>query len=61
MSEKPNFEQGIYSRTSIGIYQIGHNSIRLMKWLAYYDRSYYEIIKNYELMGSVFLFLYEIF
>ena len=31
--------QDYWSRTAIGIYNIGHGSIRLMKWLAYYDRS----------------------
>ena len=35
-----NFEQNRYSITSTGIYGIGHHSFRLMKWLAYYDRSY---------------------
>ena len=28
----PNFEQNQYSITSSGIYKIGHDSIRLMKW-----------------------------
>ena len=38
MLENPDFEQNYYSRTATGIYEIGHDSIRLMKWLAYYDR-----------------------
>ena len=33
MLESPNFEQNYYSRTAVGIYKIGHDSIRLMKWL----------------------------
>ena len=49
----PNFEQIKYSLTSKGIYKIGHDSIRLMKWICYYDRSYYENINYYDLMGSV--------
>ena len=49
----PNFEQNKYSFTSCGIYKIGHDSIRLMKWICYYDRSYYEIINYYDLMGSI--------
>ena len=36
----PNFEQNKYSITSTGIYRIGHDRIRLMKWIYYYDRSY---------------------
>ena len=44
MLESPDFEQDHYSRTAIGIYKIGHDSIRLMKWLAYYHRSFYENI-----------------
>ena len=34
MIENPDFEQNYYSRTAKGIYFIGHNSIRLKKWLA---------------------------
>ena len=44
MLENPNFEQNLYSRTATSIYKIGHDSIRLMKWICYYDRSYYENI-----------------
>ena len=40
----PNFEQNYWLRTSKFIYKIGHDSIRLMKWICYYDRSYYENI-----------------
>ena len=39
MLENPYFEQDYYSRTAIGFYPVGHDSIRLMKWLVYYDRS----------------------
>ena len=56
----PNFEQNRYSITSKGIYKIGHDSIRLMKWICYYDRSYYENINYYDLMGSVCNHLNEI-
>ena len=34
MLENLDFEQNYYSRTAIGIYKIGHDAIRLMKWLA---------------------------
>ena len=51
MLKKPNFEQNKYSRTAEGIYKITHESIRLMKWICYYDRSYYENINYYDLMG----------
>ena len=52
MLENPNFEQNKYSLTSTGIYRIGHDSIRLKKWICYYDRSYYENVNYYDLMGS---------
>ena len=35
-----DFEQDYWSRTAQGVYKIGHDSIRLMKWICYYDRSY---------------------
>ena len=53
----PNFEQNYWSRTATGIFKIGHDSIRLMKWICYYDRSYYENINYYDLMGSICIFL----
>ena len=52
-----NFEQNYWSRTAKGIYKIGHDSIRLMKWICYYDRSYYENINYYDLMASICKFL----
>ena len=57
MLENPNFEQNYWSRTATGIYKIGHDSIRLMKWISYYDRSYYENINYYDLMGSICKYL----
>ena len=38
MIEIPNFEQNYWSKTAEGIYKIGHDSIRLMKWICFYDR-----------------------
>ena len=52
MLEIPDFEQDHWSRTAEGIYKIGHDSITLMKWICYYDRSYYENINYYDLMAS---------
>ena len=49
----PRFEENYWSRIAIGIYKIGHDSIRLMKWICYYDRSYYENIKCFDLLGSL--------
>ena len=57
MIKNPNFEQNYWSRTAKGIYKIGHDSIRLMKWICYYDRSYYENINYYDLMSSICIFL----
>ena len=53
VSENPDLEQDHWSRTPEGIYKIGHNTIRLMKWLAFFDRSYYKNINYYDLMGSI--------
>ena len=60
MLEFPDFEQNHYSVTSTGIYRIGHDSIRLMKWLIYRDRSYYDNIYYFDLMGSLCNYLNEI-
>ena len=53
MLENPNFEQNKYSLTSSGIYKIAHDSFRLMKWICFYDRSYYEYINYYDMMASI--------
>ena len=53
MLKNPDFEQNYWSRTAEGVYRIGHNSIRLVKWICSYDKSYYENINYYDLMGSV--------
>ena len=60
MLKNPDFEQYSWSRTSQGIYKIGHDSIRLMKWICFYDRSYCGIISYYDMMGSVCNHLNEI-
>ena len=53
MIKNPDFEQNYWSRTATGNYKIGHDSIRLMKFICYYDRSYYENINYYDLMASI--------
>ena len=60
MLENSDFEQNYWSRTAKRIYKIGHDSIRLMKWICFYDRSYYENINYYDLMGSICNHLNEI-
>ena len=60
MLQNPDLEQNYWSRTSTGIYKIGHDSIRLMKWICYYDRSHYENIIYYDLMASILTCLNEI-
>ena len=60
MLENPDFGQDYYSRTARGIYKIGHDNIRLMKWICYYDESFYENIIYYDMMGSVLKYLNEI-
>ena len=56
----PDIEQDYWSRTATGIYKIGHDSIKLMKWICYYDRSYYENINYYDMMASILTCLIEI-
>ena len=53
MLVSPNSEQNPCSITSTGVYKIGYDSIRLMKWICYYDRSFYENFNHYDLMGSI--------
>ena len=52
MNKNPDFEQNHYSRTSVGIYKIGYESLRLVKWLIYFDRCFYENINYFDLTGS---------
>ena len=61
MLENPNFEQDHFSRTATGTFKIGHDSIRIRKRICYYDRSHYENIKYFDLVGSVLKCLSEIF
>ena len=60
MLENPDFEQNFWSKTATGVYKIGHDSIRILKWKCYYDRSYYEKKNSYDLMGSICKHLNEI-
>ena len=57
--ENPEFEQNHYSRTATSFYKIGHDSIRILKWLAYSDRSYCENKNYYDLIGSVLKYFNE--
>ena len=57
MIKNPNFEMNKYSLTSTGIYKTGHDSIRLMKWICYFDRSYYNNSNYFNLMGSILICL----
>ena len=60
MLENPNFEQNYWSITAEGFYKIGHDSIRLMKWICFCDRSFCENINYFDLMASVCKHLNEI-
>ena len=53
MLEMSDFQQDYWSKTATGIYKIGHDCIRIMEWICYYDRSYNENINYYDLMGSI--------
>ena len=60
MIENPDFEHNHWSRKTEGVYKTGQDSIRLKKWICYYDRSYYEKINYYDLMGSICRYSIEI-
>ena len=53
MKESPDFEQDYWSRTAIGIDKNGYDSIKLMKWLIFYDRSYHDNLNYFDLMESI--------
>ena len=53
MLKNPDFEQDHWSKTAEGIYKIGHDSNRLMKWLVYYEKYYYDNMTYFDLMGSI--------
>ena len=53
MLENFDFEQNYWSKTATSIYKIGHDCGRLMKFICYYDRSYYGNINYYDMMVSV--------
>ena len=55
MLKNSDVEQDYWSKTAIGIYKIGHDSIRILKWLIYYDRSYYDNMKYFDLLGIICL------
>ena len=60
MLKNPDFEHDSWSKTATGIYKIRHDSIRLMKWLNYHDRSYYDNMNYFDLMESILTCLNEI-
>ena len=60
MIKNPYCEQDYWSRTAQGVYKLGHDSIRLTKWICYYDRSYYDNINYYDIMASLCNHLNEI-
>ena len=61
MLTNPDFEQNKDSLTLTGICKNVHGCIRLMKWICYYDRKYYENINYYDLVASICNFLKIIF
>ena len=59
--ENPNLEQDFCLVTARGIYNIGHDSTRIITWLAYYDKSFYENVTYFALMGSILNYLKKSF
>ena len=60
MNQNPEIERNFNSRTAVGVSKIGHDSIIIMNWFAYYDQSYHEIINYYDLMACILNCLNEI-
>ena len=60
MLENPDLEQDYWSKTAESIYKIGHDSIRLMKWLIYYDRTHYDNMNYFDFLGSLCRYLNKI-
>ena len=60
MLKNVDFEQDCWSRTAIGIYKSGHDSIRLMESICCYNRSFYENLNYHDMMASVCKYLNEI-
>ena len=60
MLKNTDFGQDYWSQTATGIYIVGLDSIRLMKWICYYDRSYYGSFNYYDIMGSIFRYNIDI-
>ena len=60
MLENLDLEQDYCARTATRIDKIGQDFNRIMKWSAYYDRSFHENIKYYGMMGSVLKCLNEV-
>ena len=52
-------ERYYWWRTAESIYKIEHDRIRLMKCLIYYDRSYYDSMNYFDLMGFICKYLNE--
>ena len=59
MLENPDFEQDFWSKTAIGRHKIEYDSIGLLKWLIYYDRSYYDNLNYFDSMESICNYLNE--
>ena len=57
MIKNPDFEQDYWSKTATGVYRIVHDSNRIMKWSIHYDRSYFDNMNNFNLMGSICKYL----
>ena len=60
MKKNPNFEQKYLSRTAEGIYKTGHDRIRLMKWMAFYQR-YFQNRSFSDLIASILTCLKDLF
>ena len=41
MIDNQDFEQDYWSRTAKGMYKIGHDIVRILKWICYHDTSHY--------------------
>ena len=60
MLKKPDFLQDYSSELATGVYKSGHVSIKLLKWICYFDRSFYENLNYFDLMGSLCRYFIQI-
>ena len=60
MKKIPDFEEYYFSETAEGIIKYDQYSLRILKWLCYADRPFYENVNYFALMATSLTCLNEI-